>query len=182
MDERRRRRTRDWHCGPCAAVLMAAILAAGCGDGEQAGRADAPSAAEDRGPCALLSAAEVATVLPGHDGGSVAANGGSLIEGVDSYQCSYTHVEGADVRLFTLIVHEAVNDAAFQQVRPGESVHADDQAVDAGDDAWVYGTADDLKLRMLQGRRIVELNLMLPDAASRQGALIELARVLAARN
>jgi hypothetical protein len=42
----------------------------------------APGALE---PCALLSAEEVSTVLPGHDGGFVAKDGGSLVDGINTY-------------------------------------------------------------------------------------------------
>ena len=175
---------------PLLAVLLATMLAAGCGDSRPAGDTAAEDTAtadataggdEDRGPCALLGADEVASVLPGHDGGSIAANGGSLIKGVDSYQCSYTRVEGMDARLFTVIVHKAADDAAFEQIRPGRSMHEDDQPVEAGDAAWVYGDEDDLKLQMLKGRSIVELELMTPDAATRKDAVVELARALATR-
>ena len=183
-------------CGPVAglvpllAVLLVVTLTAGCGGSStDAGRSaeDSATAAatagsdEDRGPCALLGGDEVATVLPGHDGGMVAANGGSLIKGVDSYQCSYTRVEGTDVQLFTVIVHKAADDAAFEQIRPSKSMHEDDQPVEAGDAAWVYGDEDDLKLRMLKGHSIVELELMLPDAATRKDAVVELARALAGK-
>lgn len=181
------------YCAPAAplwAALLAALLVAGCGGKEGAAApesAEEPSAAagsddgEGRGPCALLGADQVSTVLPGHDGGSVAADGGSLIKGVDSYQCSYARVEGTDLRLFTVIVHKAHDDAAFEEIRPGKSTHEDDQPVEAGDAAWVYGDDQDLKLKMLKGRSIVELELMAPDAATRKDAVVELARALAAK-
>lgn len=176
--------------GPLLAALLAALFMAGCGGKEEASGAgsDATTAAvnggdddADRGPCALLSGEQVTTVLPGHDGGSVMHSGGSLIKGVDSYQCSYTRVEGTDAQMFIVIVHKAADDAAFDAIKPGTSLHEDDEAVQVGDAAWVYGDAQDLKLKMLKGQSIVELELMTPDAATRKGAVVELARVLAGK-
>ena len=120
-------------------------------------------------------------MLPGHDGGSVAADGGSLIKGVDSYQCSYARVEGTDVLLLTVIVHKAKDDAAFEQIKPSSSFHDDHQPVEAGDGAWVYGDDKDLKLQMLKGRNLVELELMTPDAGAKKDAVVELARGLAGK-
>lgn len=181
------------HCAepsPLWAALLAALLATGCGSKEGAsapGVADTNTTAagrgdeNDRGPCALLASEQVSTVLPGHDGGSVAANGGSLIKGVDSYQCSYTRIEGTDALLFTVIVHKAHDDAAFGEIKPSKSFHEDHQPVEAGDGAWLYGDDKDLKLQMLKGRNVVELELMAPDAAAKKDAIVELARALAGK-
>jgi hypothetical protein len=51
---------------------------------------------KDIKPCELLTSEQVTTVLPGHDEGYVAKDGGSLIEGVDSYQCSYCNDSCSD--------------------------------------------------------------------------------------
>lgn len=183
-------------CGPPAGTvplwpaLLAALLLVGCGGKESAPGSGPDSGAtaaagedddDDRGPCSLLSTEQVATVLPGHDGGSVAADGGSLIKGVDSYQCSYARIEGTDALLFTVIVHKAHDDAAFGEIRPGRSFHEDHQPVEAGDGAWLYGDDKDLKLQMLKGRNVVELELMAPDAAAKKDAIVELARALAGK-
>lgn len=170
--------------------MFAALLVAACGGkpgapGPESGDA-APTAAsnddeDDRGPCLLLTGEQVTTVLPGHDGGGVMQSSGSLMKGVDSSQCSYTRVEGTDMQLFTLVVHRAHDAAAFDAIKPSSSLHEDDEAVQAGDAAWVYGDAQDLKLKMLKGQSIVELELMTPDAATRKGAIVELARVLAGK-
>ena len=175
---------------PLWTALLAALLVTGCGGKEGAsapGSADETTAGasrgdeDDRGPCALLSSEQVNTVLPGHDGGSVAANGGSLIKGVDSYQCSYTRIEGTDALLFTVIVHRAHDDAAFGEIKPSNSFHEDHQPAQAGDAAWLYGDDKDLKLQMLKGRSVVELELMTPDAAAKKDAVVELARALAGK-
>lgn len=53
----------------------------------------------DRGPldpCTFLTRQQVETVLPGHDGGMVIHSGGSLVAGVDAYQCFYSN-QAADV-------------------------------------------------------------------------------------
>ena len=174
---------------PFLATALVAVALAGCG-GKKTSSTAAPDTAAtvasedegaDRGPCAWLAAEQVATVLPGHDGGSVAANGGSLIKGVDSYQCSYSRVEGTEAWLFTVIVHKAADDPAFDQIKPSSSFHDDHQPVAAGDGAWLYGDDADLKLQMLKGRNVVELELMTPDAASKKDALVELARALAGK-
>ncbi|OGU76341.1 MAG: hypothetical protein A2V93_06340 [Ignavibacteria bacterium RBG_16_34_14] len=70
-------------------------------------------------PCELLTAEQVETVLPGSDEGYTTMSGGSLMEGVDSYQCSYTNDK---FDLFTVIVHVAVTGKDFDWIKPKESI------------------------------------------------------------
>ena len=126
-------------------------------------------------PCKLLTAAQVATVLPNHDGGMVTHSGGSLIKGVDAYQCSYSNT-AAD--LLTVVLNVAENDERFSRIRPSPSSHKNDRHVDIGDGAWIYGEGDHIKVEVLKGRTVIDLDLMVPGAKSKSNALVELARTV----
>jgi hypothetical protein len=68
--------------------------------------------------CTLLSSDQVSMVLPGHDGGSVTHSGGSLLKGVDAYQCSYSRIADNDFRLLTVILNVASTDELFAEIKP----------------------------------------------------------------
>lgn len=162
-----------------ALVLGMSWLSGGCGGkggGEEAAQAAGKAGAIE--PCALLSAEQVATVIPGQTEGYVANAGGSLIAGVDSYQCSYSDPAN---NLLTVIVTVAVDDARFAQISPSSSRHEDHQAIAAGDRGWVWGEDADWKVQVLKGRSLIDLELMAPDARQKSEALVALARAIAQR-
>jgi hypothetical protein len=164
-----------------ATTTIVAVLLGGCG-GPGAGSAgstgkvsgEAPAAGIQ--PCKLLTAEQVATVLPNHDGGMVAHAGGSLIKGVDAYQCSYSN---AVPNIFTVVLNVAVDDERFKEIKPSRSFHSDDKKIDAGDAGWVYGSDDDMKVEVLKGRTVIDLELLAPRARGKSDALVGLARAVA---
>ncbi|HEY3011301.1 MAG TPA: hypothetical protein VGJ36_01045 [Gemmatimonadales bacterium] len=135
-----------------------------------------PARNRDIKPCELLTPAQVSTVLPQHDAGMVAANGESLIKGVKSYQCSYTTPA---INLLTVIVTVAADDAAFGKIAPSESMHSDHRQIKVGDRGWVYGEDNDLKVSVVKGHALVDLELMATGARQKAHALVELARAVA---
>jgi len=130
-------------------------------------------------PCELLTSEQVETVLPGHDGGFTAMSGGSLMKGVDSYQCSYSDEE---YNLLTVIVHVAADAENFDWVRPKsgiiKSMHKNAIDLNIGDGGWLYGNPDDMQLKASKGYTVIELELMSPNAGEKGDALVELAKVL----
>jgi len=123
-------------------------------------------------PCKLLTRQQVETVLPKNDGGTVAHAGGSLIAGVDAYQCSYMN-DAANI--FTVIVNVAVDDRRFAQIRPHFAAN-EATRVAVGDGGWLRGEADDMKLTAVKGRSVLDLELLTPDAGTKSSALVTLAR------
>ena len=135
----------------------------------------APAPAPD--PCTLLTKAQVETVLPRNDGGMVVHSGGSLIAGVDAYQCSYSN-DQADV--FTVVLNVAVDDQHFDKIRP--HFDADEVTrVPVGDGAWLRGDPNDLKLTAVKGRTVLDLELLATDAKAKGPELVALAQAAIAR-
>jgi len=129
-------------------------------------------------PCKLLTSEQVTTVLPGHDDGFTANAGGSLMEGVDSYQCSYTNDK---YDLFTVIVHVATNQEQFDWIKPKKSIsemYEDAVKLSVGDGGWLYGEQDDMKLKASIGYTVIELELMSQNAGEKGDAMVGLAKIL----
>lgn len=124
-------------------------------------------------PCELLTSEQVETVLPGHDEGYTALSGGSLMKGVDSYQCSYTN---KNTDLLTVIVHVAANEERFSWIKPQPS--SSKTEVKIGDGGWLLSDSNGLKLEASKGLKVIELNLMAADAQTKTDALIKLASIL----
>lgn len=167
-------------------LVLSGLLLAGCGDQAQPpAAAPAQDAAQDSdgfGICRMLSAEQVASVLPGGDGGSVTQNGGSLIEGVDSYQCSYTAARDADLDLLTLIVTVAPDDAHFAQIEVSGFAFDEDDAVAVGDSGWKKDdSADEYEIVANKGRSVLRISLMAPGAQGRAGQMLALAQAVAAK-
>lgn len=162
-------------------VGMLLLCLGACGDGERVSVADTADDEDGSGraqPCELLSAEQIATVLPGADAGYVAARGGSLIEGIDSYQCSYSDPE---MNMLLVMFHTAATDALFDEIKPKDPTwivgEANVQPVQIGDGGWVY-TSDDLKLTASRGRLVIELALDSPNEAEQGTALTNLGSAL----
>ena len=121
-------------------------------------------------PCKLLSAAEVAMALPKNDGGEIEHAGGSLVKGIDAYQCSYT---SPDVHIFTVVVNIAADDKLFADLKPhffrGEATE-----VPVGTAGWLRGEPDDMKLTAIKGRTRLDLELLAPDAKVKGPVLVKL--------
>jgi hypothetical protein len=123
-------------------------------------------------PCKLLTKDQVATVLPNHDGGDVAHAGGSMIKGVDAYQCSYLNPQA---QLLTVIVNVAVDDKRFEAIKPDFSL-TEAQKVPVGEAGWLRGQPNDLKLTAVKGRSVLDLELLAPGAKTKGDALVALGK------
>ncbi len=124
-------------------------------------------------PCELLTSEQVETVLPGHDEGYTALSGGSLMKGVDSYQCSYSN---ANTDIFTVVVHVAADEERFSWIKPHSSSLTTDLKI--GDGGTLFTQSDELKLEASKGLKVIELDLMAAKAESKTDALIKLASAL----
>jgi hypothetical protein len=159
---------------PLAIVLMAL---ANCGD-----KASAPTIAEAESedtssyPCLLLTKQQAASVVPENDGGYVAHAGGSLIKGVDSYQCSYSNPSGA---LLTVIWHDAVDAARFAQIEPGHSLINDAKKVEVAERGWMLVRENSVKVTAVQQRTTIEVELMSPTARDKSEAVLALTKTVA---
>ena len=131
-------------------------------------------------PCDLLTHDQVASVLTDSDNGFVAKDGGSLIDGVDTYQCSYSNPAGD---LFTVVVHMAVDKSRFERIKPNAStlhmVHTDAKDVAVGDGGWMLGESNDMRLKAIKGFSLIELELQTSDAGAKSDALIAVAKAIA---
>ena len=177
------------HAGFTRALLVGtAMLLGACGGSGKPAGPQASSAQEGNddadaamNPCGLATHEQVMAVLPDADTGSVTASGGSLVRGVDAYQCSYMHIVGNDANLLTVIVNAAADDAAWAELRPSDESFSDDRRVAVGDIAWVRGSASEMKVKVLKGHSMIDVELMSPDAEARTDALVELARIVASK-
>ena len=173
-----------------APPVLVAVLLAGCRGGSGSGaatdagaRSASTAASEAAGsagikPCELLSKAQVATVLPEPDDGFQAHAGGSLIKGVDAYQCSYSNPA---MNILTVILNVAAEDERFEDIKPGSVIREGSRKVDVGDGGWLRSEDDDMKLTAVKGRTVIDLELMAPKARDKADALVELARAVAAK-
>jgi len=134
-------------------------------------------AQQEIAPCELLTDAQISTVLPDHEPGEVAHAGPSLIDGVNAYQCTYLDEE---VNMLTVVVNVASTDALFAEIKPTMWGDNDAQKIDVGDGGWIRGEDDDMKVTVLKGRAVLDLELMAPGAKGKSAALVELAKAAAA--
>jgi hypothetical protein len=165
-------------------LLAAALVACAQGDGERA--AVASSDGDDLPICDLLTDDQVSSVLPGHDGGFVAASGASLMEGVKSYQCSYSATRGEGEDLLTVILTVGSDVEQFNDwIKPGRSakqeIHEIYRDLEVADGGMLYGEPDDMNADAWQGTTLVSLELMAPDAERRSEALAALAAAVVAK-
>jgi len=141
-------------------------------------QAASPAARKGLQPCEILATAHVADVLPGAMAGTPTHAGGSLIQGVDAYQCAYTNAAGD---LFTLILNVAADDAAFEAIKPGSAVQEGRQQVGVGDAGWLSVAADEVKLKAVQGRTVIDLELMATGASGKSSLIVALGQAVASK-
>jgi len=170
---------KKWYIHPLILSFSLLSLALACGNGNK--NEDAETETESSGdivPCELLTVKQVETVLPGTDEGYTASSGGSLMKGVDSYQCSYSDEA---YNLFSVIVHIAATKDDFDWIKPKKDViesYKDFRKLDIGDGGWLYGESNEMKVRASKGFAVIELNLSLENAGEKGDALVELAKIL----
>ncbi len=99
------------------------------------------------------------------------------MKGVDDYQCSYTN---RSTGLLTIVLNIAQNDERFSWIKPNADSHRNDRTINIADGGWVYGRDDDLKVEVVKGRTVIDLELMEAGARAKADAMVELARLIAA--
>ena len=166
-----------------AALVSTLFAVSGCG-GDGASE-ETPASGGGIQICDLLTDEEVSTALPNHDEGFVASSGGSLMEGVDTYQCSYSAQEGERYDLMTVIVTVGSDPEQFEDwIRPSRSskeAYGNFRELEITDGGFLYGEPEDMKVDVWEGTTLISLNLMAPGAESRSGALVELASRIVAK-
>ncbi len=164
----------------CAATRAAALALMCAACTPQADQAPPAAAQTDAGmnPCELVTLEQVQTVLPGASPGTTPHSGGSLIEGIDAYQCSYVDPAG---ELLTVILNVARTPEKFAEIAPGNAVRENRRRVDVAQEGWLVAGADEVKLKSVQGLTVFDVDLLATEASGREAQLVELARAVAAR-
>jgi hypothetical protein len=165
-------------------VLFCALALAlpGCGgEGQGTATGQESVAVESAGGpgldvCILLSPEQVSTVVPGHDEGTVTQSGGSLLKGVDAYQCSYAAIAGNDIRLLTVVLNVASGAVLCAEIKPSGWRYEREEAISLGDGGWSRGDTDNWKITVMKGRTLIDLELIAPTAQEQSAQLLELAR------
>jgi hypothetical protein len=167
-------------------LILLGIVLAGCGSDSDVPSANgAAVAAEDTdsfGICRMLTDEQVTTVLAGHDGGEVTHSGGSMMDGVDSYQCSYTSEANDQYSVLALVVSVASNPELLAKLRPSDFLYSEDNRPEIADGAFVNDKMDgELGVTVIKGLHKIDLDLSSEDAHSRKQALLELAASVAGK-
>jgi hypothetical protein len=129
-------------------------------------------------PCELLSNEQVASAVPAAAAGMTVQAGGSLIDGVDAYQCSYSNDAGD---LLTVILNVAVDDARYADIAPSSAVRDNRERVDAGDEGWLSVASDEVRIKAAKNRTVIDLELTAAGAADKVAVLLELTRAVATK-
>ena len=164
--------------------FLLGIILAGCGaDGDATSAIGAAAAAEEAdsfGICQMLTDEQVDTVLTDHDGGEVAHAGGSMMEGVDSYQCSYTSDTDDGYSVLALVVSVASSPELLARIRPSNFLYGEDDRVDIADGAFVNDKMDgELGITVIKGLHKIDLDLSSEDAHSLRQEMLGLAATVA---
>jgi len=173
---------------PNGLLLVALLAVFACGGSDRTPEADDTVTADPNALqiCELLTDDEVSTVLPGHDGGMVASSGGSLVDGIDTYQCSYTAFRDGDPGLMTVIVSVAASEELFETIKPNASMHRDFggfrevEIAGGGGFVWLQPPGD-LTVTAWKGWSEIELQLMVDESETHADALHALTSVVAAK-
>jgi hypothetical protein len=173
---------------PCAVaaafLVLTALGAAGraLGEGTEAAGRDAASAAGDIRICDALTAEQVSTVLPKHDGGTQMASGPSPANNIKLYQCSYGAVRGTDVDFLTVVVLVGADRAAFEFIKPNRSAKRDSfpifQELKIGDGGMLYGKPGEIEAETWKGTTVVSLKLVAPEAERHADAIVRLTSIV----
>lgn len=160
--------------------LALAVALAGCGrEPSPAGTAGAGGgAAAGLEPCGLLAPQQVATVLPDAAPGVAARSGSSLIQGIDAFQCAWVNRR---TELLTVVVRVAADEARFAEIAPGAAEREDRRPVAVGEEGWMRVAPNEVKIKAVRGRTVVDVELTAPGAGVRAEALVALAQAVVAR-
>jgi hypothetical protein len=139
--------------------------------------------------CELLTDEQIATVLPGHEGGFEAASGESLFgDNTQSYKCSYDAEQGNAVFFFTIdLTVGEFGVRSYQAGRELAEAEGDiDRRIDVADGGWIE-VGDDwlgqgiphVTATVLKNPTEISILLMTPDAHDKIDQVIELASLVA---
>lgn len=171
---------------PSSIIFLLATVLIGCGsESIEQPSDDSAVAAEDVdtfGICRMLTSEQVATVLADHDGGELVHSGGSMMDGVDSYQCSYTSEANGQYGVLTLVVSVAPNAELLGRLRPSNFLYSEDNRPEIADGAFVNDKLEgELDVTVIKGLNKIDMDLVTDDAHSRRQEMIALATIVAAR-
>lgn len=141
------------------------------------------SASAEGEPCQLLSATQVATALSKSDKGFTTQRGRSLLRGVRNFQCTYTN---PDLHMLLVLVEVAADANALDAIKPAYSKaflrESGATQPGIGEASWLFRAPDGaLRLKIVQGMKVIELALETPDARQRADALVDLGKAVAAK-
>jgi hypothetical protein len=165
--------------------LLVAVLV-GCGSDSAGQPSDESAVAADEadtfGICQMLTSEQVATVLADHDGGELVHSGGSMMDGVDSYQCSYTSQANGQYSVMTLVVSVASTPDLLNRIRPSDFLYGENERPEIADGAFINDKLEgELDITVIKGLNKIDLDLMTEDAHSRRQEMIGLATIVAGR-
>lgn len=125
---------------------------------------------EEIAPCNLLNSEQVESVLPGHDSGYSPISGGSLMNGIDSYQCTYTNDQSG---ILMVILHIAADKEKLDWIK-SHSVSLTKE-INIGDGGWISSDTTEIKLVATKGLKVIKLQLISSEANKKKDRLIKLA-------
>jgi len=165
-------------------ILLVSLAVAGCGNnGDASSGAGASVATDDAdsfGICRILTYEQVATVLADHDGGEVVHSGGSMMEGVDSYQCSYTSEANGQYSVLALVVSLASTPELLAKLRPSDFLYSEDNRPEIADGAFINDKMEgELGITVIKGMHKIDMDLSSKDAHSLKQKMIDLAAAIA---
>lgn len=132
--------------------------------------ADKNTSGEEIAPCELLNSEQVESVLPGHDSGYSPLTGGSLIDGIKSYQCTYTNDQS---EILLVILHVAADKQKLEWIK-SHTVSLTKE-INIGDGGWISSDSTEIKLVATKGLKVIKLNLISLQAEQKKDKLIKLA-------
>ncbi len=124
----------------------------------------------DTAPCELLNSEQVESILPGHDEGYSPLSGGSLMDGIDSYQCTYTNDQSG---ILLVILHIAADKEKLDWIK-SHSVSLTKE-INIGDGGWISSDTTEIKIVATKGLKVIKLQLISSEANKKKDKLIKLA-------
>lgn len=172
--------------GWSALTLAAAFIAGAFGGDPPAANGVAARLAlanvEAPSVCSLLTDEQVATVVPGHDGGhDQDTSEASLLKDVSMEHCKYYHGGEDGLVMLDVLVSRASSDEGFEQIAISEWGHGSDRKLDIGDVSFLEDAGGTWIVTASKDRTVFELRLTADDAGAKSEQLIGLARTVAAQ-
>ncbi len=132
--------------------------------------------------CSLLTDEQVATVVPGHDGGhDQDTSEAALLKDVSMEHCKYYHGGANGFVMLDVLVYRASSDEGFEQIAVTEWGHGSDKKLDIGDVSFLEDAGGTWIATASKDRTVLELRLTADDAEAKSEQLVELARAVASK-